>query len=149
MQYHEMWKNFSTGDEHNATSLLLIFFFNHLEHKYKRDKFYRSTINESSTIALFKFCTIFVKRKDGIPLQHFRTYFLPCVIQRKKKKKRGWNIECLRYLWHFHPFVIARRRWIQPIPESPRGSGTTGCLAIYAKWYVAPSGASQPGRPSI
>lgn len=40
--------------------------------------------------------------------------------------------------------LIVRRRWIQPIPESPRGSGTTGCLAIYAKWYVAPSGASQP-----
>lgn len=40
--------------------------------------------------------------------------------------------------------MIARRRWIQPIPESPRGSGTTGCLAIYAKWYVAPLGAPQP-----
>ena len=43
----------------------------------------------------------------------------------------------------FFPLQRSQSEWVQPIPESPRGSGTTGCLAIYAKWYVAPEGASQ------
>lgn len=67
-----------------TTSLLRFFSFDHLEHMH--NKFYRSIINESSTIASFKLRTI-AKRKDGIPPQHFRTYFSPRVVQGKKEEK--------------------------------------------------------------
>lgn len=83
-----MWKNFRR--EINIIYCdfpLSIFLFYHLEHIH--DKFYRSTVNESSTIASFRLRTSFVKRKDGISPQHFRTYFSPRVVQREKKEEKG------------------------------------------------------------